>query len=386
MFNIGPKKISENEKEKVVNNPKSDIEISKDEKKLRKRLKGVDISPIDLIFTIRHLALILKSGLPIGEAIGSVAGQSSNKKLNEVFGQIDHDVHEGKNLHDALSYYPKIFPQIAISIIKIGEEAGTLEKNLLFLTDYLKKKYELNKKIKGALFYPLVIMGMAFLEIAGVIFFILPQMETLFLGFKNVPEFTLGIFSFTRFMRANVLYIIAGFAILITLLSFFLKTKAGKIFLDKTALRFPVMNKLFRSNILANIPRTLGILLSSGIPITQAVQTAYETIGNYEYENILKKVSVSLSEGKKLSMLLLEYPRYFPKSFVKMLEIGEDTGTLEDNLEYLHQFYTEEVNDISNNLTTLIEPIMLVFLGVIIALLAVSVIGPIYQLTSSING
>ena len=109
----------------------------------------------------------------IGEAIGSVSGQSSNKKLNEVFGQIDHDVHEGKNLHDALSYYPKIFPQIAISIIKIGEEAGTLEKNLLFLTDYLKKKYELNKKIKGALFYPLVIMGMAFLEIAGVIFFIL---------------------------------------------------------------------------------------------------------------------------------------------------------------------------------------------------------------------
>ena len=143
---------------------------------------------------------------------------------------------------------------------------------------------------------------------------------------------------------------------------------------------------MFRANILANIPRTIGILLSSGIPITQAVQTAYETISNYEYENILKKLSGSLSEGKKLSILLLEYPRYFPKSFVKMIEIGEDTGTLEDNLTYLHEFYTDEVNDISNNLTTLIEPIMLVFLGVIIALLAVSVIGPIYQLTSSING
>ena len=386
MFNIGPKKIVKDSKGEVIKDPKSDKEISKDEIKLRKKLKGIDISPIDLIFTIRHLALILKSGLPIGEAIGSVAGQSSNKKLNEMFAQIDRDVHEGKNLHDALSYYPKVFPQIAISIIKIGEEAGTLEKNLLFLTDYLKKKYELQKKIKGALFYPLVIMGMAFLEISGVIFFVLTQMESLFKGFDNVPEFTLGIFAFTRFVRENILFIFAGIVIFVILVSLFLKTKAGKIFLDKTALRFPVMNKLFRANILANIPRTIGILLSSGIPITQAVQTAYETIDNYEYENILKKLSGSLSEGKKLSTLLLEYPRYFPKSFVKMIEIGEDTGTLEDNLTYLHEFYTDEVNDISNNLTTLIEPIMLVFLGVVIALLAVSVIGPIYQLTSSING
>jgi len=386
MFNKGSNKTNKDTKEVSIKAPKTEVEISKDEIKLRKKLKGTDISPIDLIFTIRHLALILKSGLPIGEAIGSVAGQSSNKKLNEMFGQIDKDVHDGKNLHDALSYYPKVFPQIAISIIKIGEEAGTLEKNLLFLTDYLKKKYELQKKIKGALFYPLVIMGMAFLEIAGVIFFVLPQMESLFMGFDNVPEFTLGIFAFTRFIRENVLFILAGVIVFVILVSLFFKTKAGKIFLDKASLRAPVLNKLFRANILANIPRTIGILLSSGIPITQAVQTAYETISNYEYENILKKLSGSLSEGKKLSILLLEYPRYFPKSFVKMIEIGEDTGTLEDNLTYLHEFYTDEVNDISNNLTTLIEPIMLVFLGVIIALLAVSVIGPIYQLTSSING
>jgi type II secretory pathway component PulF len=386
MLNAG----TNNDKPKIEQDPKkapkTTEQISKDEIKLRKRLRGVDISPIDLIFTIRHLALILKSGLPIGEAIGSVAGQSSNKKLNEVFGQIDRDVHEGKNLHDALAYYPKVFPQIAISIIKIGEEAGTLEKNLMFLTDYLKKKYELNKKIKGALFYPLVIMGMAFLEIAGVIFFVLPRMESLFMGFKNVPEFTLGIFAMTRFLRENILLLFAGLVVIIILVVLFLRTNPGKIFIDKLSLRFPVMNKLFRASILANIPRTLGILLSSGIPITQAVQTAYETIGNYEYENILKKVSVSLSEGKKLSTLLYEYPRYFPKSFIKMVEIGEETGTLEENLSYLHEFYSDEVNDISNNLTTLIEPIMLVFLGVVIALLAISVIGPIYQLTSSING
>jgi type II secretory pathway component PulF len=291
MLNAG----TNNDKPKIEQDPKkapkTTEQISKDEIKLRKRLRGVDISPIDLIFTIRHLALILKSGLPIGEAIGSVAGQSSNKKLNEVFGQIDRDVHEGKNLHDALSYYPKVFPQIAISIIKIGEEAGTLEKNLMFLTDYLKKKYELNKKIKGALFYPLVIMGMAFLEIAGVIFFVLPRMESLFMGFKNVPEFTLGIFAMTRFLRENILLLFAGLVVIIILVVLFLRTNPGKIFIDKLSLRFPVMNKLFRASILANIPRTLGILLSSGIPITQAVQTAYETIGNYEYENILKKVS-----------------------------------------------------------------------------------------------
>lgn len=385
MLNIGTNNDKPKIEAEVQKAPKSQEQISKEEVKLRKKLREANISPIDLIFTIRHLALILKSGLPIGEAIGSVAGQSSNKKLNEVFEQIDRDVHEGKNLHDALAYYPKVFPQIAISIIKIGEEAGTLEKNLMFLTDYLKKKYELNKKIKGALFYPLVIMGMAFLEIAGVVFFVLPRMESLFTGFKNVPEFTLGIFAMTRFLRENILFLLAGLVVIIILVVLFLRTKPGKIFLDKLSLRFPVMNKLFRANILANIPRTLGILLSSGIPITQAVQTAYETIGNYEYENILKKVSVSLSEGKKLSTLLLEYPRYFPKSFVKMVEIGEETGTLEENLSYLHEFYSDEVNDISNNLTTLIEPIMLVFLGVVIALLAVSVIGPIYQLTSSIN-
>lgn len=358
----------------------------KEEKKLRNRLKHYSVSTLDLVFMLRHLALILKSGLPIGEAIKSISGQTTNPKLKEIFVKINSDIQAGKPLNESIAYYPRIFPVIAVSMIKVGETAGTLEKNLVFLGEYMKKKNELEKKIRGALFYPLIIMVLAFVEILGVVFFVLPQMESLFKGFKNIPQFTLSILAGTRFIRENIIIIVIVIAVIAFLISLFFKSRVGRNFLDWLALRFPIVNKLFISNILASMPRTLGILLESGIPLATAITTTYETVGNVEYAKALKNVAEKMSEGKKLSTMLMLYPRYFPVSFVKMIQIGEETGTLEDNLQYLNEFYTGEVNDISNNLTTLIEPIMLIFLGVIIALLAITIVGPIYQLTSSING
>ncbi|WKZ30832.1 MAG: type II secretion system F family protein [Candidatus Dojkabacteria bacterium] len=368
-------------------NPKSSNAPSTQEKKQGKpSTKPIGrVNPLDVALSIRHISIMLKSGMSLSEALNVVASQTANPKLKRAYELVLADVQGGMTVADAMKKHPKAFSHIVVSVISVGEEGGTLEQNLIFLADFLKKNHDLNKKVKGALVYPVIVFAITVIEMVGVMFFILPKLEELFESFTGIPPFTLFILNMSKFIRENIFLIIGVTVVVVVASVLLLRTKAGIRFKDRFMLKFPIIKELNKKHIITNFSRTLGILLHSGIPISSALEIASRTVENSVYTGMLVQVHQSVKSGNTLSSSLEKFPVYFPSTFTKMIQIGEETGTLEDNLNYLYDFYAEEVTDMSNNLATLLEPLLLVFIGIMIGVLAIMIVGPIYQLTGSIN-
>lgn len=358
--------------------------------KKKKKKKGgqvyfTGISKLVIMVSIRNLYLMLRSGLALNEAVRTLADQTPDERLQKIYLEIGDKIDGGQNLADSMKDYPKVFSDIIVSVITVGEQGGTLEKNLLFLADYLKKAHTLGKKIQGALIYPSIVFLLTFVEMLGVIFLILPKLEDLFKTFDDVPTLTKTILAGSEFIRENAFPLAIGLVVFIGLIIMFLKSKSGKVFKDVMGLKTPVIKDLNKNNILASFSRTLGILLETGIPLVNALDIATSTVSNSRYKKVLEKVVAEVKNGKSVSDSLSEYDTYFPPTFVKMIEVGESTGTLEENLGYLYDYHAEEVEELSNNLSTLLEPLLLIVIGGMIGLLALIIIGPIYQLTGNIN-
>lgn len=360
-------------------------------KEEKKKLKSAGqiylsrVSDLHIALSIRHLALMLKSGLSLSECLKVLSKQAEDQRLRDAFYEIHESIQDGNNLSSSMKKYPKIFSDVVISIVGVGEEGAVLEKNLLFLADFLKKKYEFDKKIKGAMSYPMIIFGLTGVEMLGMIFFILPRMEALFSSFKNIPPFTRAILNATTFVRLNLLPILGIVAVVIILLILFFKTKWGKQILDVIAIKFPVLGKVNKFRYLANFSRTMGILLESGTSFSQSLKIAADTTSNYVFAKALEEVKKDVKGGNTLAISLAHHPKLFPETYTKILEISESTGTLEENLNFLSDYYTSEVTDLTENLATLLEPILLIIVAVMIGLLAITIVGPIYQLIGSIN-
>jgi type IV pilus assembly protein PilC len=350
-----------------------------------KKLQKSRVSPTNLIMFTKSLASMLKATIPLTEAIKIMEEQSDDKVLTEVLSVIHDDIETGEKLSGAMEKFPNIFPEIMISLIYAGESGGSLEMNLNYLADYLAKQHEVNKKIKSAIIYPLIIIGLTGVQMTAMIFFIFPKLEDLFKSFPNIPMLTQKIMEISGLIRENWYFVLAGIIIAYFVITQFFKTKKGKRLAHWLSINFPVLKGLFVSNILANFARTLTILMQSGINISTALKISIKTVGNTIYSEKLQQVYENAEKGQSISDSLKEHPKFFNKSFIKMVEVGERTGTLEDNLSYLHKFYTDRVDDITNNITVFIEPLLLILVGVIIGFLGISVIVPIYQLMSSIN-
>jgi len=343
------------------------------------------ISELEVALSVKHLSVMIKSGLALQEAVEVLVKNTSNPKLSDVWEKIAQEIKGGKTLSDSMENHKKHFSSIIISIISIGEQSGTLEKNLLFLAEYLKEKNELQRKIKGALMYPMIVFGLTAAEMMGMMFFILPKLDSFFSSFKDIPDLTKGIMNLSRFVRENTLVIILGVVIFVILFRLFLKTNLGKIIKDKLALNVPIIKTINKSNVLATFSRTMGILLESGLPLAKGLEISAKTINSRTYRRVLTEIYDKVTKGETVSSVMESYQKYFPPTFIKMIEVGEQTGSLEENMNYLYDFYSAEVKDMSNNLTTLLEPLLLIFVGAMIGLLALIIISPIYQLTGTIN-
>jgi type IV pilus assembly protein PilC len=343
------------------------------------------IPPAEIEFSLRHMSMMLRSGLSLTESLAVIVEQLSDERLRETYSNILTEVQEGKNIADAMAEYPKIFSDVVVSIVRISEQTGTLESNLLYLAEYLKKNYELSRKVKGALIYPFIVLGMTGAEMFGVMFFIMPKMETMFAAFENVPAFSMAIVNGASFIRKNLLYFIMGLVVFGFGFFRFTKTAAGKRFMDKLAIIFPIIRNLNRKNILASFARTLGMLLESGIPIQKSVEITAQTMSNLHYAEAVKKISKDVKEGNNLADSMMKFKNYFPIAFIRIVQAGERTGTLEENLAYMYDSYSGEVEEMANNMVTLLEPLLLILAGAMIGLLAITIVAPIYQFTSSIN-
>ncbi len=343
------------------------------------------VSQLDIANSIRQLSIMLRSGMAIEESLEILVDQATDAMLKGALTTVLNDVKSGKPIAESMKKYPKIFSDIVVSIIEVGEKGASLENNLMFLAEYLKKMHDVQSKIKGAMVYPLVIMAMTFVEMIGLIYYFLPKLDSLYTSIDDPPIFTTVVLNLTTYIRTHT-PLVAGVLIgTIILINVFLGTSLGKKFKDWLALNMPVFKRLTTTNILMTFSRTLGILLANGIPIQKALLITQETIGNQAYSKALTKASEDLKSGQNLAQVISYYPKLFPITYVKMIEIGEKTGSLEDNLKYLYELYTDEVNELTDNITTLLEPFMLIIIGGLVLVMALAVIAPIYQLTGSIN-
>ena len=392
-------KVEETMKTSRSEEKKTPIKKKKDEKKAKdfynmpdeqkakeyKKLKGLKIKIPALLMSIKSLSTLLKAGIPLSETMDTIAGQSSDENLNNIYTYMSSEVRKGSTLAEAMRLFPKTFPETIASVVDAGEKGGSLETNLLFISETIQKEWEVSKKLKGAVVYPIIVIGMVVAMFIAMIFFVFPKLEVMFEAFENIPQLTQKIMAGAGFIRSNWIPIFGAIAVLVIAFIFFLRTKNGKKFTAWLAINFPILKNLFKANILSSFSRTLSVLLASGIPLEKSMEITTETTSNYLYAKSFGEICKSISEGNDLSLSLANYPDYFNKSFVKMIDIGEISGSLEENLMYLHDFYAEEVDEMSENLVTLIQPILLIFIGALIGGLALLVLMPIYQLMGSIN-
>lgn len=348
---------------------------------------GGGVSFKDRFFFTKHLSLMLKSGIPITDILSTLATQAKTKTFREALLQVGEDVSRGQRLNKALSKHPNIFSPFYRSLVEVGEESGTLEASLFYLVEQMEKEHYLRQKVQSAMLYPAIVLTATSVIGFAIAFFILPQIVTLFESFDVDLPFTTRILIFVAHALQDwgliILPATVGFVIALV---FLLNTPFVKPHWHALILRLPIFGYFFQNVALATLTRNLGIMLKSGLPITAALATSAEVEGNLIYKRDLLKISEEVKKGKSIEAILLEQKfKEFPIFMVRMVGVGEKSGNLEENLAYLGDYFEDEVDNIASNLSVILEPVLLLFIGGVVAFVALSIISPIYQITGSIR-
>ncbi len=358
---------------------------SKRKNKLRQPIVFGGISQKAILLFTKNLAIMLKSGSTLSEAL-AVLQKQATAKLKILLTGIIEKTNKGVEFSLALSKYPKTFSEIYINIIKIGEQSGTLEKNLEYLADQLDKSYKLHKKIVSAMLYPaIVITGILFLGI-GIAVFILPKISRLFKSFRvELPWSTKALIAVSDFIQNHGLLTLIVAVMIIVLFIFLSRQKFVKPFTHKLFLMIPLIKQISRNSNLSMFYRSLSILLNSGVTIDEGMRICTKTINNVHYQKHLEIVNSKIKSGGSLFDALTDHPKLFPATDVQIITVGEESGSMANALAYSASIHDDELDDITQNLTTLLEPILFIFLGLMVALLALSIITPIYSITGQFN-
>jgi type II secretory pathway component PulF len=334
----------------------------------------------------RHLAIIIKAGLPLFEGLKIIRRQSKSKTLRKILDQLIIDINNGQSLAHGLGRYRNIFGDFFISIVEVGESSGTLADNLLYLAEETKKSKQLQSKVRSAMIYPVILLIMTIAVSSFLAFFLFPKLITAFSSLNvELPATTKILLATLSFLREDGIYVlIIGVALSIAF-RFLLKFDAVKYRFDYGLLYLPVVSKLIIHMNSANFTRILGILLKSGVKIVEAVTISSRTFNNLVYREALLHAAEEIRVGGTLAGYLTKNDRVFPSILSAMVEVGENTGNLEENLFYLADYYTEEVETSLKDLTSLVEPLILIFMGLVVGFVALSIITPIYSLTQGLS-
>lgn len=330
------------------------------------------------MFLARYLALILKAGLPITRGFELLIKQSQNKYLKKCLKEILEDITSGKLMSESMSKYPKIFDNLFISMIKSAESAGNLEEVLETLAEELKKSGEFKSKVRGAMIYPIIIVIMMILITNFMVFFIFPKILKFYSSLNvKIPGSAKILINIVQFSTQNIFYILGGLIIFITIFFLWSKTKNGRMFIDWLFINLPILGNISKKVYTVQFLRTLSSLLQAGIPTPKALEIAATTINSsYYYESIMI-FAEGIRQGKKLSEMIEKYNIY-PPITSEIINVGEETGQLSYMLKQLYEFIESEVNNILDNLSKIIEPILMIILAVIVGFIAVATVQLIY--------
>ena len=332
-----------------------------------------------LVFT-RQLYAMVHAGIPIVTALKVIKDQITNKRLKRITEDLASHIEEGGRFSTALSKYRNTFGNFYISMIKAAEESGTLEETLKRLSDYLEKIEKLRGKIKSALFYPVFVLVITTIIIGGILVFVVPTFKTLYedLG-GELPALTQSIINTSNFLRNYIDWIVLGFVVTVVMLVQLRKIKQVRYVMDSFLLHLPIFGELILKSNIASFSRTLSSTITSGLNILDALSIAGETANNEVLRKAIDGVREQVEKGISISVALSRY-KVFPPMLINMVAIGEEAGTLDEMLTKVADFYEEEVDRTVDALTSLIEPIMMVFIGGIIGFIIIAMYLPIFKM------
>jgi len=346
---------------------------------------GAKVGDRDLAVVTRQLATMIDAGLPLVQCLDILAQQQEKKVFQKALHDIRMAVEGGATFSASLKRHPKIFSTLYTNMVEAGEAGGILDTILNRLAAYIEKAMALKKRVKTAMFYPSTIVAVAVVVVIFLLIYVIPTFEQLFEGFgATLPLPTVIVLEASRLVRAYLLVMLAGLVAAVVGLRFYYRTPGGKMAIDRLLLRLPVFGPLIRKVAVAKFTRTLGTLVSSGVSILEGLDITARTAGNKVVEEAVLKARTTIAQGKTIAEPL-QASGVFPLMVVQMIAVGEQTGALDRMLNKIADFYDEEVDVAVAGLTALLEPLLVIFLGVIIGGVVIAMYLPIFKLISVVG-
>jgi type IV pilus assembly protein PilC len=339
----------------------------------------------DLVVFTRQFSTMIDAGLPLVQGLTILAEQMENRTFKAILKEITKDVEGGSTLAEALKKHPKVFDALFVNLVAAGEVGGILDTIMRRLADYIEKSEALKKRIKGAMTYPAVVVAIAIIVVAVILIFVIPVFEEMFSDFgAALPGPTQMVVNMSRFMKGNLHWVILAIAVLIFLFKKYRNSKGGRKTTDTIALKLPVFGDLLKKTAIARFSRTLGTMIQSGVPILDSLEIVAKTSGNVVLEEIIFEVRASIAEGQTIADPLSETD-IFPGMVIQMISVGEATGALDTMLNKIADFYDDEVDTAVDALTSMLEPLLMLFLGGAIGGLVIAMYLPIFQMAAAMG-
>lgn len=337
------------------------------------------VSKKDLAIFSRQLAVMLQSRVPVVQSLKSLAIQTKNPSFKEKILKISQLVEEGNSLSEAFNTYPEVFNLFYISLMRTGEASGRISESLLYLSDHLEREYDINAQIRGAMIYPAFVIWVLGAVVLIVMFFVMPRLVDLLQQTTATPPFfTRLMIDFYAFLSRYGWALAIIFSFLILFIIYYFTTKEGRKKYDRLSLKIPFVSGFLKKIFLVRFAENISTLIGAGLSINRALKITRDTVNNDVYKRILTETEERVSEGERISTVLVKHPDLIPPFVVQMIQVGEDTGKLDKNLMEIVNFYQKEVNRAVATFTALLEPVLIIFLGIIVAILAISILEPLY--------
>ncbi len=340
----------------------------------------------ELVTLTRNLSSMIKAGLPLTRALSVIERQTKNERLKHVIKSIRENINKGKQFNEGLSEFPKVFSDLYVAMVRAGEESGQLSETLQTLSIQMDRSSTLKKKIKGAMIYPsIVIIVMCIIGVLMMIY-VVPSITVTFTKMNvELPMTTKILIATSDFMSQNSVLVIAGIIAFVIGFSAFLRTMVGKRILHFIIVRLPIIGTLVKEANSARTARTLSSLLKSGVNVISAIKITQDVVQNVYYKDILDEAATRVEKGTPLSEIFIEKSKLYPTLVGEMIAVGEETGQISHMLEELAQFYELEIEQKTKDLSTIIEPVLMVVIGATVGFFALAMIAPIYSISDSIG-
>jgi type IV pilus assembly protein PilC len=369
---------------------RKNIEVTKLKKKSKDIFEGLSfmqpkVTKKDLVIFTRQFSTMIDAGLPLVQGLNILAEQMENKTFKGMLKQVTKDVEGGSTLADALNKHPKVFDALFVNLVAAGEVGGILDTILQRLAAYIEKAEKLKSKVKGALVYPIAVLIIGVLVLVVIMVFVIPVFQEMFSGLgKGLPALTQLVIDVSDFTKGNIHFMIVGVIVVIWLFRRYRRTSSGKKTTDRILLKMPIFGELIRKVAVARFTRTLSTMISSGVPILDALEITAKTAGNAVVEEVIFEARTSIAEGQSIADPLSESD-IFPGMVTQMISVGESTGALDAMLEKIANFYDDEVDATVSALTALMEPLMMMFLAGMLGPIIIAMYLPIFGMASALG-